>query len=215
MTDLKRGAYETRAAGLIARFLPFDEEQSPIPESPAPAMLVVWVTERLTQAGFELACRREDEHGSFLKVAGYFLAAAAHAIGATPHVHPTGEHVLPIEFKEAMLHELDAGVMANAELDSYADRRAEQWLPLTLSLLAGATQGACELDGLSRLNGAAEEEEEEMEDEDEIEDEDELGRIETIRSEIADSLLDVAIMAATAGQWFAERYDEQEDADLG
>jgi hypothetical protein len=214
--------YGSRAAGLLARIMPRDEELNPLPDYPSAGMLIARVTERLAQAGFELAefrrqrSARRKGPASLLGVGVYFLGAAAFAVDSLPHIHPDGEHVAPTEFKDVLLGELDRRIEASIEAGCFEKAREKDWLGDALAMLVGACRSTCELEGVPLPGGPAYDDEDEKEDaaEDwealfEADETDEQG--EYLRSEVADSLFDAAVVASLAATWFIERHERLED----
>lgn len=173
-----------------------------MPDDPSPGMLVVRVTERLARAGdelrrFEAGTDAEGEDEASLAMVGvYFLGAASFAISAVPHIYVDEIFPRPIEFKDAMLPELDRRAEDRITADSYRDSRAHHWLSTALIGMTEACQGAVALEAF------------EPSDDSDCDDTSEFDEEEDVRSDIADSLIEVAVIAATAGQWLIERQEQ-------
>lgn len=232
MSERETEERKTQVGGALDYIIPFDEEQNPLPDDPSPAMLVARVTERLAQAAFtlmtwqndwELEDADDDEYMpevSLFQVAVFFIGAAVFAITAIPHILPDSGDMSATELKDHLLDELDEGVAEYIEDEEsqYYEADLDTWLKVTLSLLIGATHSVCGLEGVTFPRGdqdanectdvgemlaAIEASEVEDLDEDELLD------------NAAESLMSVAVMAATAGEWFLEQHEGGEVLEEG
>ncbi len=214
--------FATEAVEYVERLVPHDEEQNPVPPDPCPGMLVGRVTERLAGASLAIheyyQAEAEDERAKLLEIAVCFIGAATIATNAIPHIHPYGDDAEPTVFKNAFVRKLDE---RTAEIVNggtfYDDACPEDWLRRALSLITGACQSTQAYeDELTLPAGGREWADEEDEHEGLSDPEYELepgdvsecdyAKVDQLRAAIADSLYDVAVMAAAAGEWFISQH---------
>jgi hypothetical protein len=232
VSQQRQQIYGSRAADLIDRLILFQEEEHPLPEDPSAGMLVARVTERLAQAGFALDQWHRNSRSpkkrreGLLKIGVFFLGAATLALDAIPPIQHEGS-LPPTMLKDMLLDDLDDDVLQKMEEEDspYYNASEDEWHRVIFAFLVGALQGVAELEGMAPLVGSIGEEQEveEVEDQDEDEseddrddedddpDDDEERTEDDIRSDIAQSLIHTAVVAALAGQWFIERHEELEE----
>jgi hypothetical protein len=235
---MKTPELKTEVAGWIERILALDEERQPTPWLATSGMLVARVTERIAQASFALSAFHVEEEPEvevrkLFETGAHLTGAAALALNGISHIHQGHGAPEPVECKAILTRKLDEQVveMANYGGRPYEGFDPDLWLRLTMSLLVGACQGVCEEEEIFTpvIGDRLWEDEEECDPiclwEDEDEEEEETlgllkrrpGRSAELRDEISDSLFQAAVVAAAAGQWFADQAEDwytPEDQDI-